>query len=64
MVGNICIEAIVFTVIPVIIQDACFIVLVVDGLARQIIEVIVILLLDNLTPLAHSIGVLENMHFE
>ncbi len=46
------------------IQGACFIVLIVDGLARQIIDVIVVLLLNNLTLLARSIGVLENMHFE
>ena len=47
--------------IPVTIQDACFIVLIVDGLARQIIEVIVVLLLNNLTPPARSIKKATNM---
>ena len=50
--------------IPVIIQDVCFIVLLVSGLARQIVDVIVVLLLNNLTQLARSIWVLENMHLE
>ena len=43
------------------IQTAGFIAFIVDGLVRHIIDVIVILLLNNITPLAHLIGMLENL---